>query len=94
MLFRSPIITEEVEPLAPGDTDEFRVERWENWEKMKLRLIFDMELGEARDDDDGRDETRREFRRQLDKVGVSPRFAQRWMKEYGERCTNVLSEMS
>jgi hypothetical protein len=80
-----PEITEEIEPLAPGDTDALRVERWENWEKMKLRLVFDRELGEPRHDDDGRDEIRREFRRQLDIVGVSPRMAQNWMKEFGER---------
>jgi hypothetical protein len=89
-----PEITEEVEPLAPGDTDECRVERWENWEKMKLRLVFDRELGEPRHDDDGRDKIRREFRRQLDIVGVSPRMAQNWVKASGERCTNVLSELS
>jgi hypothetical protein len=28
-----PEITEEIEPLAPGDTDECRVECRENWEK-------------------------------------------------------------
>ncbi|KIL64133.1 hypothetical protein M378DRAFT_178966 [Amanita muscaria Koide BX008] len=89
-----PEITEEIEPLAPGDTDAFRVERWENWEKMKLRLVFDRELGEARHDDDGRDEIRREIRKQLDIVGVSPGMARNWVKESGERCANVLSETS
>ncbi|KAF8344493.1 phosphotransferase enzyme family-domain-containing protein [Amanita rubescens] len=84
-----PEITEEIEPLAPGDTDAFRVERWENWEKTKLRLVFDRELGEARHDDDGRDKIRREFRRQLDIVGVSPGMAQDWIQESSERCTNV-----
>ena len=76
-----PEVTEEIEPLAPGDTDKFRVERWENWEKMKLRLVFDGELGEARHDDNGRDEIRRELRKQLDLLGVSPGMVQRWVKK-------------
>jgi hypothetical protein len=70
------------------------VERWENWKKAELRLIFDGELSEARHDDDGRDEIRRQFRMQLDIVGVSPRMARDWMKESGERYMNVLSEIS
>ena len=84
-----PEITEEIEPLAPGDTDGCRVEYWENWEKTKLRLVFDRELGEARHDD-GRDEIRREFREQLDLVEISPGYPRKWMEESGERCTNVL----
>ena len=90
---RGPEITEE-EPLAPGDTDPIRVECWENWEKVKLRLVFDKELGETRHDDDGRDEIRRGFRKQLDIVGISTKMTQDWMNEYGDRCTNVLSEIS
>jgi hypothetical protein len=66
------------------------VEWWENWEKMKLRSVFDREVGEARHDDDGRDEIRREFRKQLDLVEMSPGYPRKWMKESGERCTNVL----
>jgi hypothetical protein len=85
-----PEITEEIEPLAPGDMDTFRVEHWENWEKVKLCLVFDRELGEAHHDDDRRDKIRREFRKQLDIVGVSPRMARNWMKESGE----LLSEIS
>ena len=88
-----PEITEE-EPLAPGDTNAVRVECWENWEKVKLRLVFDKALGEALRDDDGRDEIRREFRTQLDIVGISPKMVQNWMKESGERCMNVLSAES
>ena len=90
---RGPEVTEE-EPLAPGDTDLVRVECWENWEKVKLRLVFDKELGETRHDDDGRDEIRREFRKELDIVGISPKMVQDWIKECGERCTKVLSEIS
>ena len=58
---------------------------------MKLRLVFDKELGETRHDDDGRDEIRREFRKELDIVGISSKMAQDWVKEYGERCMNILS---
>jgi hypothetical protein len=54
--------------------------------KIKLRLVFDRELGEACHDDDGRDEIRREFRKQLDLVEISPGYPRKWMKESGERC--------
>ena len=80
-----PEIEGEVEPLAPGDTDEFRVERWENWEKMKLRSVFDRELGEARHEHDEEDGVRRGFREQLDWVEVSQRRVKNWIKEYVER---------
>ena len=69
----------EVEPLAPGETDEVRVEHWENWERRQLRPMFDRELGEVRHADDGRDEIRREFRQQLNWVGVSPKRVKNWM---------------
>ena len=39
-------------------------------------------------------ENRREFRKTLDIVGISPKMAQDRIKEYGECCTNVLSEIS
>ena len=80
-----PNIEEEVEPLSPGDTDDFRVERWENWEKMKLRLVFDRELGQVRDLDDGEDEARREFRNQLDWVKISQRMVREWAERYNQR---------
>ncbi len=85
-----PEVTEEESP-APGDTDPVRVECWENWEKVKLRLVFDKELGETRHDDDGRDEIRREFRKQLDIVGISPKMAQDWMNECFVRRKALLS---
>lgn len=78
-------VAEDIEPLAPGDTDSFRVERWEDWEKMKLRPVFDQRVGEARFEDDGEDETRREFRKQLDWVEISPRKVMNWMGEYNEK---------
>ena len=77
-----PEVPEEIEPLAPGDTDECRVEGWENWEKMKLRLVFDMELGEARRDDDGRDKIRREFREKLDVVRIVPVKTRNWARKW------------
>ena len=76
---------EEVEPLVPGDQDEYRVERWENWEKTKLRVVFDEEMGAACCPDDGNDELRREFRMQLDWVGISLGIVHKWMNELGER---------
>ena len=33
----------EAEPLAPGDTNEFGVELWDDWEKTRLRSVFDRE---------------------------------------------------
>ena len=67
---------------------------WSGWSAGrtgKSCLVFDKELGETRHDDDGRDEIRREFRKELDIVGISSKMAQDWVKEYGERCMNILS---
>jgi len=80
-----PEIDGEVQPLAPGDKDECRVEHWENWEKMKLRSVFDQELGEARHKYDEMDDVRQEFREQLDRVEVSQRKVKNWTKGYVER---------
>jgi hypothetical protein len=77
-----PEITKE-EPLFPGDTDPVRVECRENWEKVKLCLVFDKELGETHHDNNRRDEIRQKFRKELDIVGISPKMAQDWIKEYG-----------
>lgn len=77
-----PTLEEEIEPLAPGDTDAFRVERWENWEKMRLRSVFDLELGGERDAGDGEDETRRELREQLDWADVSQTMLRKWIEKH------------
>lgn len=77
-----PEIEEEVEPLAPGDRDECRAEHWNNWEKMRLRLVFDQELGEARREDNDGGAIRREFRTQLDLVDVWPRRIKNWVKQW------------
>ena len=69
------------EPLAPGDTDDFRVERWDNWERRRLRLVFDQELGGEDDVDDGKDEIRLGFRQQLDALYYSQRKARDWIKK-------------
>lgn len=74
-----PEVIGEVESLAPGDRDEFRVERWEDWEKTKLRLVFDQELSEACHGHDEEDEFRREFRQQLDWVGISAGRVRKWV---------------
>jgi len=74
-----PEVEGEVEPLTPGDTDLCRVEDWENWENMELRPVFDRELGEARHKPDTEDEVRREFRMQLNWLGLSQRKVEiRW----------------
>jgi len=73
-----PEIEEEVEPLDPGDKDDARVEHWENWEKMKLRLVFDQQLTEVQYKGDG---LRREFREQLDWLGVSPKKVKNWIRD-------------
>ena len=77
-------IEEGVEPPALGDKDEFGPGYRAEWEKMKLRLVFDRELGEARRAHDG-DEARREFMQQLDWVDVSQKMVKTWIKEYTER---------
>ena len=87
-----PEIEGEVEPLAPGDKDEFRVERWENWERMRLRSVFDRELGEVRRGPDGEDNVRREFRQQLDWVEISQRKVKNWIKEYAEQRAQIQPE--
>ena len=88
-----PEVEGEVEPLAPGDTDEFRVERWESWEKMKLRPVFDRELGEVRHEHDAKDEVRRGFRMQLNWVEISQRMVKKWMEEYVERHIQMRPEL-
>ena len=56
-----------MESLAPGDANEFRVERWGYWEEMKLRPAFDRALGGVRyGKPDVEDQIRREFRRHVD----------------------------
>ena len=74
-------VEEGVEPPAPGDKDEFGPEYWKEWEKMKLRLVFDRGLGGARRAHDG-DEARRGFRQQLDWVDISQKMVKSWIKEY------------
>ena len=80
-----PEIEGEVEPLAPGDIDDFRVERWEDWEKIKLRLAFDREFGEVHHTHHRGDEVKREFRQQLDWVEISQRKVKSWMKGFAEQ---------
>ena len=64
-----------VEPLAPGETNDYRVERWENWEKMQLRPVFASELGEeVFGADDGEDEMRRGFMEKLKIVESSQKM--------------------
>ncbi|PUU82921.1 kinase-like domain-containing protein [Tuber borchii] len=75
---------EQPEPLAFGDTDEFRIERWEKWENTKLRKIFDQAAGSgANNDKDACD--KRGFREQLDLLELSTRMVKNWIIEYEKR---------
>ena len=87
-----PEVEGEVEPLVPGDTDECRVECWENWENMQLREVFGRELGGALDEHDVGGVVRREFREQLDWVEISRKEVNNWVKVYAERCIQMQSE--
>jgi len=80
-----PEMEEEVEPLAPGDTNDLVVEGWENWEKTKLRPVFDRELGEAFHEPDAEDEIRREFRMHLDWARISLKKVRNWIRISLER---------
>ncbi|RPA89054.1 hypothetical protein L873DRAFT_1823550 [Choiromyces venosus 120613-1] len=75
-----PVVLEEPEPLAEGDTDECRLEWWDDWEKMQLRKVFDGVVGQC--GDSGMQELKREFRKQLDMMGFSVRFVERWLKAH------------
>jgi hypothetical protein len=83
-----PSIVEEPEPLALGDTDEFRVERWENWEKTQLRREFDELAGapwRSTPTYDSKAQLKREFRQQLDMVEVSTKMVRSWIERGGSK---------
>ena len=83
-MLRGEDMEEQPEPLEFGDTDEFRVERWENWENTKLRKIFDQAAGSgANNDKDGCD--KRGFREQLDLLEFSTRMVKNWIIGYEKR---------
>ena len=75
---------EQPEPLAFGDTDECRVENWENWENTKLRKIFDQAVGSSSNDDQDAC-NKRGFREQLDLLEFSTRMVKNWIIEYEKR---------
>ncbi|RPA96351.1 hypothetical protein L873DRAFT_1773048 [Choiromyces venosus 120613-1] len=75
-----PEADEEPEPLADGETDELLLETWDDWEKMRLRKVFDGVVGQC--GDSGMQELKREFREQLDMLGFSVRFVERWLKAH------------
>ena len=83
-MLRGEDIEEQPEPLAFGETDEFRVERWEKWENTKLRKIFDQVVGSGADN--GKDRCdKRGFREQLDLLEFSTRMVKNWIIEYEKR---------
>ena len=42
-------VHEELEPLADGETDSLSIELWDDWEKMRLRKVFDGVVGQCGD---------------------------------------------
>ena len=72
----------EVKLPIPGDLDDvhLRVERWEGWEKMKLRPVFVRELGGARRGHNAEDEIRREFRNHMDWARLSLKEVKDWVE--------------
>lgn len=73
-----PEVHEEPEPLADGETDELRIELWDDWERMRLRKVFDGVVGQC--GNSGMQELRREFRAQLDMIEISVKPVERWLK--------------
>ena len=73
-----PEVHEEPEPLADGETNSLRIELWDNWEKMRLRKVFDGVVGQC--GDSGVQELKREFRAQLDMIEISVKPVERWLK--------------
>ncbi|PUU75362.1 kinase-like domain-containing protein [Tuber borchii] len=83
-MLRGEDMEEEPEPLAFGDTDVSRVERWEKWENTKLRKIFDQAAGSgANNDKDACD--KRGFRQRLNWLEISTKIVKDWIIEYEER---------
>ncbi|KAF8063573.1 kinase-like domain-containing protein [Lyophyllum atratum] len=77
---QGPASEEKPEPLEEGDTDECRLENWENWEKTQLRKVFDEIVGPHEGED-----LKQEFRRQLDMVEFSTKMVDRWIAGVRER---------
>ena len=77
-------IEEQPEPLSPGDDDEYRVEKWEDWEKTVLRRPWDAELGRDSGWDDAADEMRMGWRMHLDWLEVHAEMVMKWVRvDYG-----------
>jgi len=80
-LLSGPEVPIPPEPLAPGDTDLLRTERWENWEKSQLREVFDRAIGsKAGNDEDA--PVKRAFREQLERVEFSTKMVETWIAEH------------
>jgi aminoglycoside phosphotransferase (APT) family kinase protein len=76
-------VEREPEPLAEGEQNELLVEQWENWEKVRLRKVFDGVAGQSGGDES--DNLKRQFRGQLDVVEVSTKMVDTWLTSYRER---------
>lgn len=82
----------EEQELDPEDVDDCRVEHWMDGQKMKLRPVFDLELGEVFNVEDGKDETRRQFLKQLDRVELFPGAVQGWTMEHRKQQKGIQQE--
>ena len=69
-----PEVEMEVERLQKSDIDVARRQRWENWEKMRLRQVFDAVIRE-------KDEMKREYILNLNIVIIWSRKVIKWTQE-------------
>jgi hypothetical protein len=73
-----PDVEKEPDRVEPGDTDPLRNERWDNWEKMQLRRVFDEVAGPPIEEPLAK--LKREFIHHVDMVDLVPVMVERWVK--------------
>ena len=76
-------LEEEPPRVEPGDTDPLRNELWDDWEKMKLRAIFDEVAGPLVEEPLAG--LKREFINHIDAVEYTQVYVERWIKETREK---------
>jgi len=74
-----PEVEEEPARVKPGDTDELRNELWADWEKMRLRAVFDDVVGCP--EEVPLAELKREFVHHLEVAEYSQVMVERWIKD-------------
>ena len=77
-----PEVEMELERLDKNDIDAARRQRWENWEKMRLRQVFNAVIRE-------KDEMKREYILNLNIVLVWPRKVVKWAQEIRDNAVDV-----